>query len=139
MKPITIEITILKSAHLVWAYFTKPEHITAWHFSNDRWICPKAESDLQIGGTFNYRMEAQDGSFGFDYNGTFDEIIPRKLLKYHLEDGRNVEVVLESVDSKMTKITETFEPDPEQPEQMQREGWYGILNNFHKYAENIED
>lgn len=136
MDPIKIEITILKAVDKVWDYFTKPEHITQWNFATDEWISPDAENNLEVGGAFNYRMEAKDGSFGFDYTGIYDEIIPLQKIKYHLDDGRNVEVIFESIDANTTKVTEIFEPDPEQPPQMQRESWYGILNNFHKYVEN---
>ena len=136
MEPITIEITILKSVSKVWEYFTEPEHITQWNFASPEWTCPNAENDVQIGGEFNYRMEAKDQSFGFDFKGTYDEVSPFEKIKYHLEDGRNVEVLFESIDQNTTKVTEVFEPDPEQPAQMQREGWYAILDNFHKHVEN---
>lgn len=136
MEPITIEITILKSVSKVWEYFTEPEHITRWNFASPEWTCPNAENDVQIGGEFNYRMEAKDQSFGFDFKGTYDEVSPFEKIKYHLEDGRNVEVLFESIDQNTTKVTEVFEPDPEQPAQMQREGWYAILDNFHKHVEN---
>lgn len=136
MEPITIEITILKSVSKVWEYFTEPEHITQWNFASPEWTCPNAKNDVQIGGEFNYRMEAKDQSFGFDFKGTYDEVSPFEKIKYHLEDGRNVEVLFESIDQNTTKVTEVFEPDPEQPAQMQREGWYAILDNFHKHVEN---
>lgn len=136
MEPITIEITILKPVNKVWEFFTDPDHIMQWNFANDEWTCPKAENDLQIGGQFNYRMEAKDQSFGFDFKGTYDEISPLEKIKYHLDDGRNVEVLFETVDETTTKVTEIFEPDAGQPEQMQREEWYSILDNFHKHVEN---
>lgn len=136
MEPITLEITILKPITKVWEFFTDPEHITQWNFANDTWICPSAENDLQIGGAFNYRMEAKDQSFGFDYKGIYDEIAPFEKIKYHLDDGRKVKVLFERMDETTTKVTEIFEPDPEQPSEMQREGWYAILDNFHKHVEN---
>ncbi len=136
MEPITIEITIRKSVSKVWEYFTEPEHITQWNFASPEWTCPNAKNDVQIGGEFNYRMEAKDQSFGFDFKGTYDEVSLFEKIKYHLEDGRNVEVLFESIDQNTTKVTEVFEPDPEQPAQMQREGWYAILDNFHKHVEN---
>lgn len=136
MEPITLDITILKPASKVWEYFTQSAHITKWNFATNDWTCPSAENNLEVGGHFDYRMEAKDGTFGFNFKGTFDEIIPFKLLRYHLEDGRKVEVSFEETDASTTIVTQTFEPDPSQPAQMQREGWYGILNNFHKYVEN---
>lgn len=136
MKSITIEITILKPVNKVWEFFTQPEHITQWNFASEEWSCPTAENDLQIGGEFNFRMEAKDQTFGFDYKGVYDKIIPLKEIKYHLEDGRDVQVLFEKIDENTTKITETFEPDPQQPAEMQREGWYAILDHFHKHVEN---
>lgn len=136
MEPITLEITILKPISKVWEYFTQPEHITQWNFASDEWTCPTAENNLEIGGNFNYRMEAKDQSFGFDYTGIYDEILPLEKIKYHLDDCRKVEVIFEKIDENTTKVTETFDPDPEQPPQMQRDGWYAILDNFHKHVEN---
>ena len=136
MEPITIDITILKPITKVWEFFTDPEHIPQWNFANDTWTCPKAENDLQIGGAFNYRMEAKDESFGFDFKGTYDEVAPFEKIKYHLDDGRKVKVLFERIDETTTKVTEIFEPDTQQPAEMQREGWYAILDNFHKHVEN---
>lgn len=136
MEPITLEITILKPITKVWEFFTDPEHITQWNFANGTWTCPNAENDLQIGGAFNYRMEAKDESFGFDFKGIYDEVAPFEKIKYHLDDGRKVKVLFERIDETTTKVTEIFEPDLEQPAEMQREGWYSILDNFHKHVEN---
>ena len=136
MEPITLEITILKPITKVWEFFTDPEHITQWNFANDTWACPNAENDLQIGGAFNYRMEAKDESFGFDFKGIYDEVAPFEKIKYHLDDGRKVKVLFERIDETTTKVTENFEPDLEQPAEMQLEGWYSILDNFNKNVEN---
>ena len=136
MSLITIEITILKSVTKVWEFFTEPDHITQWNFASDEWTCSSAQNDLQVGGIFNYRMEMKDEDFGFDYKGSYDEIIPLQKIKYHLDDGRKVEVLFEKVDENTTQVTQAFEPDPQQPELMQREGWYSILDNFHKHVEN---
>lgn len=136
MDPIKIEITILKPIQKVWDFFTEPDHITQWNFASDEWTCSSAQNDLQVGGVFNYRMEMKDEDFGFDYKGSYDEIIPLQKIKYHLDDGRKVEVLFEKVDENTTLVTQAFEPDPQQPELMQREGWYSILDNFHKHVEN---
>lgn len=136
MEKITLKSTILKPVEKVWEYFTKPEHITKWNFATNDWKCPTAESDLREGGKFNYRMEAKDGSFGFDYAGTFDEIVPEKRLSYTLGDGRKVEVSFNAIDSGTTEIVEIFEPEKQNPLEMQRNGWNKILHNFEKYAEN---
>ena len=135
MEKVTLKSTILRPVNKVWEYFTQPEHITKWNFATEEWKCPSAESDFREGGNFNYRMEAKDGSFGFDFKGTFDEIREQELLKYHLDDGRNVEVVFNKTDESTTEIVLTFEPEKQNPAEMQRDGWNHILHNFEKYAE----
>lgn len=136
MEKVTLKSRILKPVSQVWQYFTLPEHITQWNFATPEWICPSAKSDLRTGGTFSYRMEAKDKSFGFDYAGTFDEVVPSEKLSYTLHDGRRVEVLFHAVDATTTDITEIFEPEGSQPVEMQREGWQKILHNFDKYAEH---
>lgn len=136
MEKVTLKSTILRPADKVWEYFTQPEHITKWNFATEDWTCPNAESDLREGGRFNYRMEAKDGSFGFDYTGTFNEVVPNQKLSYTLDDGRKVEVLFNAVDNSTTEIVESFEPEKINPVEMQREGWNNILHNFEKYAEN---
>lgn len=136
MDPITIDITILAPVEKVWDYFNTPEHVTQWNFAHETWQCPHSENDLRVGGKFSYRMEAKDGSFGFDFEGIYDEVIPNEKIKYHLEDGRNVEVIFNEIDENTTKVTEIFDPEKQNSAEMQRDGWYAILNNFHKYVEN---
>jgi uncharacterized protein YndB with AHSA1/START domain len=136
MDKIKIDITILAPVEKVWNYFNDPEHITKWNFAHESWHCPKSENDLKVGGKFNNRMEAKDGSFGFDFVGIYDEIIQNEKIKYHMEDGREVEIIFEKIDENTTKVTEIFDPEKQNPVEMQREGWYAILNNFHKYVEN---
>ncbi|WP_315058665.1 SRPBCC family protein [Chryseobacterium indoltheticum] len=136
MDKVKIDITILAPVEKVWDYFNDPKHITKWNFAHESWFCPISESDLKPGGTFNNRMEAKDGSFGFDYIGIYDEVIPNERIKYHIEDGREVEVIFEKIDENTTKVTEIFDPEKQNSAEMQREGWYAILNNFHKYVEN---
>ena len=136
MEPIKLDITILKPIEKVWEYFNDPKHITKWNFANEEWHCTKAESDFREGGKFSYRMEAKDGSFGFDYQGTFVTIEPLVRVKYVLDDNREVQVHFNKVDERTTEILQIFEPEKQNSREMQREGWYAILNNFHKYAEN---
>ena len=136
MDKVKIDITILAPVEKVWDYFNDPKHITKWNFAHESWFCPSSENDLKPGGKFNNRMEAKDGSFGFDFIGIYDEVIPNERIKYHIEDGRNVEVVFEKIDENTTKVTEIFDPEKQNSAEMQREGWYAILNNFHKYVEN---
>lgn len=136
MDKIKIDITILAPVETVWDCFHAPKHITKWNFAHKSWFCPSSENDLKVGGKFNNRMEAKDGSFGFDFIGVYDEVIPNERIKYHIEDGREVEVIFEKIDENTTKVTEIFDPEKQNSVEMQREGWYAILNNFHKYVEN---
>lgn len=136
MDKVKIDITILAPVEKVWDYFNDPKHITKWNFAHESWFCPSSENDLKPGGKFNNRMEAKDGSFGFDFIGIYDEVIPNERIKYHIEDGRNVEIVFEKIDENTTKVTEIFDPEKQNSVEMQSEGWYAILNNFHKYVEN---
>ncbi|REC40861.1 SRPBCC family protein [Chryseobacterium sp. 5_R23647] len=136
MEKVKIDITILAPVEKVWDYFNSPKHITKWNFAHESWFCPSSENDLKVGGKFNNRMEAKDGSFGFDFIGVYDEVILNERIKYHIEDGREVEVIFEKIDENTTKVTEIFDPEKQNSVEMQREGWYAILNNFHKYVEN---
>ncbi|MBW8361261.1 MAG: SRPBCC domain-containing protein [Kaistella sp.] len=136
MEPIKIEITILEPVQKVWDYMNDPKHITKWNFAEETWHCTKAENDLKVGGILKTRMEAKDGSFGFDYVGIYDEIVPLEKIKYHLDDGRKVEIIFNQIDASTTQVVEIFDPEEQNLREMQREGWYAILNNFHKYVEN---
>lgn len=136
MESIKIDITILQPVEKVWEYMNDPKHIVKWNFAHETWHCPKAENDLKVGGTLKIRMEAKDKSYGFDLVAVYDEILPFEKIKYHLEDGRNVEILFEKTDGSTTKVIEIFDPEKENSREMQRDGWYAILNNFHKYVEN---
>ena len=133
-QKITIEATISASPEKVWEYWTSPEHITNWNFANDDWCCPSAENDLQVGGTYKARMEAKDGSFGFDFEAVYDEVIPLKTITYTLEDGRVSSTDFEDLGG-TTKVTTVFDAEMENPIDMQRDGWQAILENFKKYTE----
>jgi len=131
---ITIEAFVSADENKVWDYWTKPEHITKWNFASDDWHCPSAENDLRVGGKFSSRMEAKDGSFGFDFGGIYDEIIPLKKIDYTMEDGRKAETNFVQQNDKI-KITTIFEAESENPVEMQKFGWQTILNNFKKHVE----
>ncbi|MBA2328132.1 MAG: SRPBCC domain-containing protein [Flavisolibacter sp.] len=134
---ITISTTVNAPVKTVWDYFSNPDHITKWNFASDDWHSPKAENDLRAGGKFSSRMEAKDGSFGFDFSGVYDEVKPHELIAYTLEDGRKVNVSFEESGSGTT-IVETFESETTHSYEMQRDGWQAILNNFKKYVEASE-
>ena len=133
---ITVEATVNAPVEKVWDAWTKPEHITKWNNASDDWHTPHSENDLRAGGKFNSRMEAKDGSFGFDFWGIYDDVKPNELIAYTLGDGRKVKVVFAG-DSGSTKITETFEPETTNPIEMQKGGWQAILDNFKKYTEGL--
>ena len=135
MESIKIDITILAPVQKVWDFYKEPKHIVKWNFSNSFWHCPKAVNNLINGGNFDYRMEAKNKSFGYDYKGTYDEVIPNELIKFKFNDGRLVEVKFQEIDSGTTRVFIEFEPETRNTREMQREGWYAILNNFHKYVE----
>lgn len=131
---ITVENTVIASVEKVWEYWTKPEHIKKWNFASDDWHTPYAENDLRTGGKFISRMEAKDGSFGFDFEGVYDEVKENKYIEYSLGDGRKVKTTFKG-NGNETKIVETFDPEAENPIEMQRGGWQAILDNFKKYTE----
>ena len=132
---ITIESIISANTKRVWDYYTLPEHITKWNFASDDWHCPKAENDLRVGGKLKSRMEAKDGSFGFDFEAIYDEVINHKKISYNLTDGRQVITVFENQNGK-TKVTTTFDAETQNSIALQRNGWQAILDNFKKYVES---
>jgi uncharacterized protein YndB with AHSA1/START domain len=131
---ITIETKVLAPINKVWEYWTEPSHIVNWNAASDDWHTPHAENDLKVGGKFLSRMEARDGSFGFDFIGFYDEVVHHQNISYHMEDGRKVEVKF--IDKgKETYIIEIFDPETENPRELQQEGWQMILNRFKTYTE----
>ena len=131
---ITIEALINAPIEKVWKFWTKPEHIMVWNAASDDWHTPSASIDLRTGGKFTSRMEAKDGSFGFDFEGIYDEVINMELIKYSMADGRKVQVDFIK-EGNNTQIIEKFDPESVNPIDMQKTGWQAILNNFKKYTE----
>jgi len=131
---ITAENTIQAPIEKVWDYWTKPEHITKWSNASDDWHTPWAKNDLRVDGSFVSRMEAKDGSMGFDFGGVYDTIRPKEYIEYTIGDGRKVKVIF-TAQGKNTKLTETFEAETTNSPEMQRGGWQSILDNFKKYTE----
>jgi len=132
--PITVSVTIHAPLLKIWDYWNQPAHITNWCFASDDWHSPSAENDLQVGGSFTTRMEAKDGSFGFDFGGVYDEVIPNQLVSYAMTDGRTVRIQFLSSGNE-THVSETFDRESENPVEMQRGGWQAIRDNFKKYVE----
>lgn len=135
MTPITVKATINAPIEKVWERWTTPEHITKWAFASDDWHAPSATNDLRPGGAFSSRMEAKDGSMGFDFGGIYDTVKTNELIEYTLGDGRKVSIEFES-NGDVTMVTETFDPERENPVEMQQAGWQMILDNFKKHAES---
>ena len=136
---ITIEADIQAPVDTVWKLWSSPEDIIRWNNASDDWHTTKAENDLQPGGKFLSRMEAKDGSFGFDFGGVYDTVEYNKLIEYTLGDGRKVKTYFTSKGA-TTQMTVIFEAEETNPVEMQRGGWQAILNNFKKYAEaNIDN
>ena len=131
---ITAENTINAPKEKVWEYWTKPEHIVHWNNASDDWHSPHAENDLRVGGSFVCRMEAKDGSFGFDFGGIYDAVTTNEFIAYTLGDGRKVKVTF-SGNENATKVSESFEAESMNSIEMQQGGWQAILDNFKKYTE----
>ena len=134
MTQITIESIVSAKASKVWEYWTKPEHITRWNFADRSWQCPSAENDLRIGGKYKARMEAKDGSFGFDFEAIYDEVVDQQKITYTMGDGRKSTTTFEDLGDK-TKVTTVFDAEAQNPAEMQKNGWQAILNNFKAYVE----
>jgi uncharacterized protein YndB with AHSA1/START domain len=135
---ISIEATINASVEKVWQNWTSTNAITKWNSASPEWHTTKAAHDLQPGGKFNYRMEARDGSFGFDFSGIFDVIKPQEYIETTLDDGRKVKTTLTSKEDK-THLSQTFEAEETHSIDQQREGWQNILNSFKNYVETLND
>ncbi|TGK96495.1 activator of HSP90 ATPase [Leptospira brenneri] len=134
-QQITVQSTISADNKKVWDYYNQPEHITHWNFASDDWQCPWAKIDLRVGGKYSARMEAKDGSFGFEFEATYDKVIDQKLIGYTMEDGRKATVEFESLGNN-TQVTVKFDAENENSIEMQQGGWQAILDNFKKYVES---
>ena len=136
--PVTITVATVVNAplHIVWTRWTSPNDVTKWNQASDDWHTPHARNDLREGGRFSYRMEAKDGSMGFDFEGTYDTVVAQELIAYTIADGRRVEITF-TEEGHRTAVTETFEAENIHPVELQRQGWQAILDNFKKYAEDL--
>ena len=132
---ITVENVINAPVEKVWRFWSEPEHITRWNFASPEWHTPHATNDLRVGGAFSSRMEARDGSMGFDFGGIYDAVKTHELIEYTLGDGRKVVIHFSGTGGE-TKLVESFEAEQTNPVEMQRGGWQAILDNFKHYAES---
>jgi uncharacterized protein YndB with AHSA1/START domain len=135
MTKIIVKALVNAPVEKVWEMFTDPKHIVQWNNAAEDWHTPSATNDLRVGGKFNNRMEAKDGSAGFDFTGVYDEVVPNSKIAYTMSDGRKVETTFESQGGK-TGVTTVFDPENENPPEFQKAGWQAILDNFKKYTES---
>ena len=131
---ITVEAAIAAPLEKVWQYWTEPQHIIQWNNASEDWHTPHAENDLKEGGRFMSRMEAKDGSFGFDFGGTYTLVETNKQIEYTLDDDRKVSIHFISKGN-ATTVVETFEAENMNSIELQKSGWQAILDNFKKYVE----
>lgn len=131
-EKITIKSTVSASKQKVWDYYTQPEHITNWNFADPSWHCPSATNDLTVGGRYVARMEARDGSFGFDFDAVYTEINIGENFTYEF-GGRYATVTFIEI-NEQTEVVITFDPETENSIELQRAGWQSILNNFKNYT-----
>jgi uncharacterized protein YndB with AHSA1/START domain len=134
---ITVRSSVDAPVEKVWRKWITPESIVKWNNASSDWHTPRATNDFRKDGRFSYRMEAKDGSMGFDFGGTYDRIIENKQIDYTIGDGRKVKVTFAS-DGNKTEIIESFEAENTNSVEMQRDGWQSILDNFKKYTESTE-
>jgi uncharacterized protein YndB with AHSA1/START domain len=131
---ITVETAIRADLAAVWAAYSNPDDITRWNNASDDWHSPRSRVDLREGGTFSTRMEAKDGSMGFDFEGTYTRVVPGELIEYRMSDGREV-VVRFSHGPKGAHVRVSFDAESENSTEVQQQGWQAILDSFGRYAE----
>lgn len=136
MEQITVKTTVKGSPNKIWDIWTTPKHIKTWNTASQDWHTTKAENDLRVGGKFLSRMEAKDGSFGFDFVGTYDKVNPFKCISYTMDDGRKAKTNFSQKEN-YTEIITVFDAEALNSIEMQKEGWQAILNNFKKYTESL--
>lgn len=135
MSKITVQTTIKAPIEKVWDYFNGVEHYSGWAFASDTWGAEGLENNLTIGGNLRVNNFAKDGSASFIFGGVYKEIVPKKLIDFDMSDGRNVHVEFSETPEGVV-VSETFDAESENPEEMQREGWQAYMDNFKKYVES---
>jgi len=130
---ITVETNVSAPIDEVWRAYTTPADIKQWNAASDDWHTTDASVDLRVGGTFSSRMEAKDGSMGFDFAGTYTKIVQHRLIEYSF-GGRMAQVEFEE-GANGVRVTVIFDAESSHTEEQQREGWQAILNNFKHHVE----
>ena len=134
---ITVSSVVHAPLEVAWKAWTQPEHVTAWNFASDDWECPEASNDLRVGGLFASTMRAKDHSVEFVFGGEHTDVQTHQRIESMMGDGRYMLVEFEAVSGGETKVTESFEPESENPREMQQGGWQAILENYRKHAESL--
>lgn len=132
-ETITVKATVLADKQKVWEYYTQPQHITKWNFADPGWHCPSAQNDLTVGGRYIARMEAKDGSYGFDFDAVYTDIDMGNHFTYMF--GNRLASIRFTEINAYTEVEITFDPETENSIELQKDGWQSILNNFKKYTE----
>lgn len=130
---IIVTATVNAGGQKTWDYYTNPEHITKWNFADPSWHCPSASNDMRIGGKYSARMEAKDGSFGFDFDAVYDEIVEGEKFTYTMPNGRQTTVDFKK-SGNQTEVVVAFDPEEQNSVEMQKGGWQAILDNFKRYV-----
>lgn len=130
---ITVETNVAAPIEAVWRAYTTPEDIKHWNAASDDWHTTAAKVDLRAGGTFSSRMEAKNGSMGFDFAGTYTNIVKHQLIEY--EFGERMAQIKFTPSPKGVAVNVTFDSEPTHPVDQQRSGWQAILDNFARYVE----
>ncbi|RZM06562.1 MAG: polyketide cyclase [Pedobacter sp.] len=133
---LTVQVLVNAPLEKTWEVFTHPDHIIKWNQASPDWHSPWSKNDLREGGRFSTRMEAKDGSMGFEFGGAYDVVKPLEYLAYTLDDGRKVTVAF-TADGNATKVAETFEADETHSPEMQQTGWQAIMDSFKNYTEAL--
>jgi uncharacterized protein YndB with AHSA1/START domain len=132
---ITIETLVRADLATAWSTYNTPEDIVRWNAASDDWHSPRSQVDLREGGRFNTRMEARDGSMGFDFEGVYTRVVPQELIEYRMDDDRDVAVHFEPTDDGV-RVRVVFDAETQNPAEIQRQGWQAILDNYGRYAES---
>jgi uncharacterized protein YndB with AHSA1/START domain len=133
---ITVKTIVSTTITKAWECWTNPKHIINWNFASNDWHCPKAENDLKIGGKFTFTMSSKDGQMSFDFIGIYTQVTINQKIAYTMEDDREAEILFELTPNGV-EIIESFEPENENPLELQQAGWLAILNNFKIYVESL--
>jgi len=131
---ITVETVVNAKLKDVWTAWSNPDDIKQWNSPDESWHTTSSAVDLREGGRFTARMEAKDGSAGFDFEGAYTRVVPNRIIDFRMSDGREVNIEFdERADG--VAIKETFDAETENPPEMQRAGWQAILDNFARHVE----